>query len=147
MIEKQMRVAPLTNRERQYVEELIAAVGGRRSIRSKQCWKNVQRLILEDGMRERRLRYCERGFPIPHAWVTINGKVVDVTREAADRWLKRHGIAQDVDHTYAGVVISRHRVLNHIKRTKMFSPVVDWSHILMSERGLTEAGAGHLVAG
>jgi len=126
--EKRMRVAPLTERERQYVEVLIAAMGGRRSIRSKQCWKNSQRLILEDYMGKKRLRYCEGRFPVPHAWVTINGKVVDVTREAVNRCLKRQGRGP-IEDAYIGVVVNRRRMLNHIKRTNWFSAVVDWGHI------------------
>jgi len=132
MIEKLMRVAPLSEREKQYVEKLIAYWGGRRSFRSKQCWKNAQRLIIADD--ERRLRYCEgnssnSGAPIPHAWVTIHGKVVDVTREAAIRKLKRMKISMPMEREYAGVAINRRRVLKHVQRAGYWCSFVDWDRM------------------
>ena len=72
-------IEPLTDDERQYIESLIDKVG-RRMIRSKRCWANSQRMLMEDD--ENRLCYWECSLPIPHAWVTINGKIVDVTYEA-----------------------------------------------------------------
>jgi hypothetical protein len=82
---------------------------------------------------ERRLRYCEGGFPAPHAWVMINGKVIDVTREAANRTLKRQRITT-IEGEYMGVVISRRRMLNHIKRTKWFN---SWSILTGSQESMT----------
>ena len=120
--QRRMQVAPLTDREHEYIEILIAKIGGRRSIRVKQCWRNAQRLILVDH--ENRLRYCEGEVPVPHAWVTINGKVVDVTYEAVDRYLARRGIASNHrERGYFGAVVSRRAVLTHILRTTEFSRV------------------------
>jgi hypothetical protein len=85
-------IAPFTAGERDYLEKVIADAGGKRPFHVKQCWKNAQELICHDG--EGRLRYCE-GFlddTIPHAWVTIAGKVFDVTAEAVDRRLKRGAV-------------------------------------------------------
>lgn len=85
----------LTDGERQYIEALVAQYGGRRYFRIKRCWTNAQSLMLLDDAK--RLRYCEGyldGY-IPHAWVTINGKVVDLTLEAVTRsyWKYTIGIA------------------------------------------------------
>jgi hypothetical protein len=117
-----MRVAPLTGGERRYIETLIGQIGGRRTIRAKSCWKNSQRLILNDH--EKRLRYCEGGFPMPHAWVTINGKIVDVTAEAIVRCLKRRGRRPDREYEYLGVVINRRTMLRHLLRTNVWGPVI-----------------------
>jgi hypothetical protein len=118
------RVEPLTDAEREYVEKLIARIGGRRSIRAKACWRNSQRLLLNDD--KRRLRYWECGLPIPHAWVTINGKVVDVTAEAANRALKRMGYSPDgsTNYQYRGVTVNRDVVLKHVHQTHSFGAVL-----------------------
>ena len=114
----------LTHCERRYVEKLIAS-NGRRSFRAKNCYMNAQRLILYDT--EKRLRYWEGALngSIPHAWVTIHGKVVDVTREAAQRKLKRLGIPPSTtlpDYS-GGVYISRHAVLRHVMKTNEWGPI------------------------
>jgi hypothetical protein len=111
-------VAPLTDGERRYMDQLIATYGGRRSFPMKQCYKNAQRLMIADS--ERRLRYCE-GYldgSVPHAWVTINGKVVDLTGEALDRHLRRIRRAQDGEHSYFGSVIDRLTLARHIGHAK-----------------------------
>ena len=131
----------LTESEREYVEKLIRDIGGRRAIHVKACWRNAQRLILADT--EKRLRYWECGFPIPHAWVTINGKVVDVTHDAAVRWLKCRGItAGQTSHKYRGVVVNRRRVLPHILRTSRYDAVLGqtlWADELRREARALEA--------
>jgi hypothetical protein len=60
---------------------------------AKNCWANAQRLWVPDQLCEKRLSYWECRYLIPHAWVTIRGKVVDVTAEAYERWCRRHKIA------------------------------------------------------
>ena len=62
---------------------------------SKQCFHNAQSLILEDW--DRRMKYvegiaCSGGLPVHHAWVELDGKLVDLTRstrgqEAVDDFL------------------------------------------------------------
>jgi hypothetical protein len=103
---------PLTDEERQYVEKVKRAAGIR-SLRPKACWRNAQNLMLHDD--EKRLRYWECGYDgagIPHAWVTINGKIVDVTHEAADRKSRREkeGPLSPFDYT-RGVQIDRATML------------------------------------
>jgi len=101
-------VSPLTRREREYIERLMSQYGGSRAFRIKQCWWNAQTLTLCDT--ERRLRYWEGLLDqaIPHAWVTINGKVVDATYEPYKRTLKRRGRCEPVEVPhYLGVRIDR----------------------------------------
>ena len=113
----------LKHGERSYIEKLIA-LNGPRSFRAKNCYRNAQRLILYDT--EKRLRYWEGALNglIPHAWVTIHGKVVDVTREAVQRKLKRLGLPLgDVPDYSGGVCISRHAVLRHVMKTNEYGPI------------------------
>ena len=131
-----MNPQPLTDSERAYIESLISAVGGRRSIRAQACWRNAQWLLVAD--KEKRLRYCECGFPIPHAWVTINNKVVDVTADAARRKLKRMGFKETVgdnehsNHEYRGSVVDRRTVLRHFFRANIWGPVRELRHPKLS---------------
>jgi hypothetical protein len=120
-----MRVAPLTTRERQYVDQLIAENGGRQSFRIRQCYRNAQRLIWSDA--EKRLRYCESGYDaIPHAWVTIKGKVVDVTAAALDRFYKRTGRKPGEQYfRYFGVVIDRRTAKGNMLRKSEWTAALD----------------------
>lgn len=115
----------LTNGERQYIEAVISRAGGRRRFRSKACWKNANILMVNDEAK--RLSYWEGYLDgcIPHAWVTINGKVVDVTQEAAVRKLKRMKLTPDAQRTYAGVSIDLLTVVRHAARTRWYSPVTN----------------------
>jgi hypothetical protein len=124
-------MTPLTDSERRYVETLITAIGGWRSIRSGACFRNAQRLLFHD--RQRRLRYCESAQPFAHAWVTINKKIVDVTEEARARQLKRTGMPPHVvrglreigrfDYS-RGVTINRRTVLRHVRRVNRWDSVL-----------------------
>jgi hypothetical protein len=120
-------VEPLTDDERQYIEKLIQAIG-RRSIRAKTCWRTAQLLMLYDQGEEKRLRYWECGRPIPHAWVTINDKVVDPTAEAAERKHKREWKTPGQNHhDYSrGVEIAWKAVSENMRRSGEHGPVVDW---------------------
>jgi hypothetical protein len=108
-------VAALTDGERQYIERLLA-LNGRGSFKAKQCYQNAQILILDDD--EHRLRYCEGWLndDIPHAWLTINGKVFDVTIEAAN--------LNNKQNRYFGVVVNRRTVRQHLLRTKHYAAVL-----------------------
>ncbi len=114
----------LTGGERQYIEAVIARCGGSRIFRAKKCWKNAQTLMAHDDAK--RLRYCE-GYldgSVPHAWVTINGKVVDVTAEAIARRLRRMKIAPDAQRTYSlAFSVDRVTLARHIVRTCEHGPV------------------------
>jgi len=112
-------VVQLTKGESAYIQNLLAAYG-KRSFRVKKCWSNAQRLMLYDD--ENRLRYWE-GFKdacIPHAWVTVSGKVVDVTHEAQ----KRLGyVAKNQVPSYEGIRINRRTQRRAMLRTNQYGPV------------------------
>ena len=122
----------LTDSERHYVDKLITEIGPR-MIRAKTCWRSAQLLMQHDEGREKRLRYWESGRPIQHAWVTINGKVVDVTDEAVARKCKRMKIAHTCHDYSQGVEIAWAAVLENMLRTKEHGPVVDWDGQLRAE--------------
>ncbi len=117
-------VAPLTAVERRYIERVVAACGGRRCFRVKRCYKNAQLLITHDDAK--RLRYWE-GYlddSIPHAWVTINGKIVDLTQEAIMRQRRKAGYVQgDGRPEYRGTVIDRRTLARHIIKTGYYDAV------------------------
>ena len=119
-------IAPLTKGERAYIAKLVDALG-RRSFRVKKCDYNAQRLIINDTAR--RLRYWEgemdcSDFSVPHAWVTINGKIVDLTDDAAARRMRREKIpGAHESPNYYGTVISRRLVLRHVMNTNEWGPV------------------------
>lgn len=76
----QIRSVELTDHE---TEAVLSAASGLGILRAKECFYNAQRLVMNDqsGL----LKYVE-GYghgaaiiPMHHAWVTINGKVIDFT--------------------------------------------------------------------
>ncbi len=123
VILKKCAVAPLTEFQRKYVEQLAAH--HKIHFSPDQCYRNGQRLIIRDS--EKRLRYWEglRGG-VPYSWLTIDGKVIDVTAEAVRREAERRGVAESGEHSdYRGIVVSRREVLRHILETSEYGPVVD----------------------
>jgi hypothetical protein len=81
----------------------------------KQCFYNAQMLALTDNSGQ--IKYCE-GFalkiiPANHAWIEINGKVVDVTW--ADKEGKNfHGTFPD-DIAYLGFNMSKNDIMKQFK--------------------------------
>jgi hypothetical protein len=65
--------------------------------------------------------------PIPHGWVTINGKLLDVTAEGARHWLERRTLANPDEHLYEhrGVMVDREMVREHFLRTNICSVVLE----------------------
>jgi hypothetical protein len=85
---------------------------------AKNCWANAQRLWVADQLCEKRLSYWECRYLIPHAWVTIRGKVVDVTAEAYERWCRRHKIAATGFDYSRGVRIAGRKLLKHLQKNR-----------------------------
>lgn len=127
----------LTVAERQAVQPLL--LGEEWPI--KQCYTNSQRLLICDV--EHRFEYVE-GYvfdprcplPILHAWLSLNGKVVDVTlrTQALARgrtWLRNRvvGTFPDRDREYYGAVLPRRLVLGAILETGRGGALLDdWEH-------------------
>jgi hypothetical protein len=74
---------------------------------------------------EKRLRYCESTQGIEHAWITIKGKVVDVTAEASTRALRRMGYTKTCSYDYVGVVINRRTVFRKLWRNGCWNSIIE----------------------
>ena len=73
---------PFTAEEEETLLRLFKAAPG--PYKTKQCYYNAMLLMFEDEMIEEKLVYTEgyasgQILPVLHAWVTLNGKPVDVT--------------------------------------------------------------------
>lgn len=79
-------VAPLDDDERAYVRACVKRARMRPIL--KECFSNSQRVILGDG--ENRLAYAEGWAGMHHGWLTIGGKVVDLTLSPAALGLRLH---------------------------------------------------------
>jgi hypothetical protein len=81
---RRFNVEPLTDQEREYVCTCVRR--SRKRLVIKECFLNSQRTMLL-GDTEKLLEYAEgralaTGAWIHHGWLTINGKVVDLTLNA-----------------------------------------------------------------
>ena len=93
---------PLTEEQFAYLTRVASATG--LAMEAKQCFHNASLLVLVDHMRESRMRYfeglCYSGtLPVHHAWVELDGKLVDLTRslrpEAVEEFL--NGVPPQAD--------------------------------------------------
>lgn len=112
LLRKGRRYGPeeLTKDERQVV--LASAKLYRHDFKLKQCFFNSQMLVLYD--RTNQLQYVEgyasKIFPVLHAWVTINDKVIDLTwrhEGKESRRFEKRIWGDNFDWEYYGMVIDK----------------------------------------
>jgi hypothetical protein len=100
----------------------------------KQCFYNSQMFILtaDNGLYYE--GYCFDGLiPFHHAWVVIDGKVVDFTLESRDKSLKRQKIKNTASNpVYLGVVVPKRFIMTNIVKTGVAEPLAH-KHYLKSE--------------
>jgi hypothetical protein len=141
-----MRSAELTSDEARYVVQTAHKVSplarrndnndkharrtnryrGLQSFQQKRCYENSAMLIAKDD--GQRLAYCE-GYlrdstvgVVEHSWITIGGKVVDLTLRAADREIgRRNGTTRE----YFGVVIPREILRQMQNETQYYGPYLN----------------------
>jgi hypothetical protein len=124
---RSMSVERLTFDEARQIVELSrwAGFGNVNDFETKACYITAQKLITcHDGMGGGdELQYCEGyiawdGAPLPidHAWVTINGKVVDVTLRAKSKTER---------HSYYGVEVPVKLLVKHMLETRYYCPVIE----------------------
>jgi hypothetical protein len=102
---------------------------------TKQCFHNSQMLLMHDH--EQRLEYVE-GYlahaflPTLHGWITINGKVVDLTARVwrLGKPIHRHPYGAGVfgrfkSREYFGVAIERDKVLDRMFKHKETASLLD----------------------
>lgn len=148
---------PLTEDERAYLAAVLKAHGTRFPI--KQCYYNSQLLVATTGalMQDERytLHYVEGVasaiIPIDHAWVSLNGKVVDVTlryhgknKGIGDPLLPGRAVGEFLpDRQYYGVEFRAEAVRRHAAETKYWGPLIDdWrlGYPLLQDGGGQTAG-------
>lgn len=105
----------------------------RRRPKMKECFYNAQMFVVgETG--EYYEGYCFDGLlPFHHAWVVMDGKVIDFTLEARDRSLKRQKIEKtSSDPAYLGVFVPKQAIIANIVKTGVAEPLAQ-KHYLKSE--------------
>lgn len=117
-----MRPERLTIAEARLVVKAARDLGGLARVRPKQCYFNAQQIILHPAL-ARRFQYVEGyvcdpvvNYPIEHAWLLLNGKVVDLTLRALGRTREYH---------YLGMVIRPDLVRRNALATGKYCPVTD----------------------
>lgn len=119
-------VKPLSEEEKAYVDKVVSACGGFRFFKTRQCYMNAQTLLMRDL--ERRFEYWEGWYAdttkailaFHHAWLTINGKVVDMTVEALHR---KYPEREPKD--YFGVPIPRNDVMKNMVATEHYAGLTE----------------------
>ena len=139
---------PFTEEEEETLLRLFKAAPG--PYKTRECYINAMRLVFEDQMLKINLVYTEgyasgQIFPVLHAWVTLNGKPVDVTWgkdmvgnghnrvSSASKMLERVRYNQN-HNRYWGIGFPREEVLEQVLETGLSPSMIDdWkgSHPLM----------------
>ena len=121
--------APLTPGEKSYVRLL-----GMEKCKLKACYRNAQRTFLfHPGVHGMVLKYIEGyatiGFlPVQHAWLSLNGKVVDLTWGPMDKRGHRKGRVLGVippGFEYYGLAIERREVSDFVLAHETWGPIID----------------------
>ena len=118
----------LTAAEQKYVQRL--SIG---NYPIKQCYRNSQTVALKASIEsEIVLRYVEGfvdagiGLPLAHAWLSVNGKVVDLTLRVNNEAYKRvYGIIPS-NYEYYGVEMDPAECAHCFKHGKYISLIDDW---------------------
>lgn len=96
-----------------------------RKPKAKACFYNSQMFLLLCEKGEYFEGYCyDNLIPAHHAWIVIDGKVVDFTLEARDRSLARLKIkSNSLDVVYLGVMVPKETIMKHIVKHGVSEPV------------------------
>jgi len=157
--------AALTDAELEWLFELVDDCGVRFPV--KQCYQNAQRLVLHHAdtpgrQREGMVLSYVEGYgmsliPVQHAWLALNGKVVDVTMRLRERVLReskvKRGRLRDrvlgqfpESRQYFGVVYAAEAVRELVVGTGCWGSVIDdWQRgwpVLRAECCGSEGGEG-----
>lgn len=141
--------APLTEDELAIVRRAVGLFGKR--CKPKECFANATQVVAYDFDHE--LDYTE-GYalgmaciPVHHAWLTINGKVVDLTwpveglgDDDPEDWLQNRALGTLPDGwTYLGVRFKSNEIVARMMRTEWAASVLDdWRDDWPVLRGLHE---------
>ncbi len=129
---------PLTDDELKWLFEII----GTQRFAVKQCYYNSQILLMNTVFLDNRheLRYVE-GYamgiiPIPHGWLTLNGKVVDLTMRLRENLKRKSPVNRKrlmdralgefpEEFEYCGVTFETKHVQQEIVRTGLARTLID----------------------
>lgn len=102
----------------------------------KQCFYNSQIFLLTCDKGEYYEGYCYSDLiPVHHAWIVIDGKVVDFTLEARDRSLARKKIkSNSLESVYLGVAIPKKKIMENIVKTGIAEPIAHKHYLNMAAR-------------
>jgi hypothetical protein len=113
-------IRPLDGAERLYVDTVRAMSA---PARLKGCYQTCQSMILNDHRGQLHYHegwWCGTGsIPVHHAWLSINGKVVDPTAELIDT---KYGA---VKHQYFGVEVDKELLRSFLLSTETHSGITD----------------------
>jgi len=119
------KVSPLAHRNDNHAYR-TNRYRGLQSFQPKRCYENSAMLIAQDE--DQRLAYCE-GYlrdstvgVVEHSWVTIGGKVVDLTLRAVDQEIGRRNRTTG---EYFGVVIPREILRQMQNETRCWGPYMN----------------------
>lgn len=119
-----------TLEESAYIKQHVDRCGGPEAFPVKQCYQNAQTLLFHEHLRgERRFVYHEgymlsAGGPLAvhHAWLTLNGKVVDPTADALRRGRE---VTRTEKFHYFGLPVKLEHVAAHQVMHQEYSGVTE----------------------
>lgn len=139
---KEYLSAPLTNDEMKFIFDKIDCYSG--SFKIKQCYYNSQMLLCMTNQISNPnmdLKYVEgyavdSSWPVHHGWLSLNGKVIDVTMRLLDKFKRTNKLfprrlANRVfgefpeDRAYYGVEFETVTVLEALSDTGMAGTLID----------------------
>lgn len=96
--------------------------------RVKMCYKNATLFCLACPEAKYYEGYWSAHFvPVHHAWVVLDGKVIDFTAEACDRKLTREGVPSDsTGSDYFGVHVPTEDVVRIITEKGTYGVMAEW---------------------
>lgn len=109
--------------------KVVKAAAGRHKYRKKECFYNAHMLVMRDMTRT--LVYTEGWafnglMPVYHGWVTINGKVVDLTWD--DKGSPIMGALPEGWEYYGVEFPDRVALAERVARTELVAAVIDAHH-------------------
>lgn len=135
LAEGQAYSGALTDDEINFLLEVFKEVS--KAWKTKECYGNAALLSWASEGKRHSLIYCEgmamnRLFPVQHAWVSLNGKPVDVTwrideDDKPTRMPKKilRRVLANLDGHYWGVAVPTEVLTKHIAANEVYCPIVE----------------------
>ena len=111
---------------RQSVNAFPAAVAWQEENRPqpKECYRNAQSFSIHSRAEYYEGYWAKEGRAVHHAWVVVDGEVIDLTAEAGDRLKRKLGISPAVSPgVYCGMLVPTEFILCQMQQTRCWLPV------------------------